>query len=113
MPPPKAYPTERRGRKASGLPPATISPATTAGSPGQAWEETHGNGPGSLAGLAATTARTLLRNRAAKQDDRAMHAFTSGLRAGRGQSAGGAPAASAAPGLRLFVRQPLTESGDE
>ena len=78
----------------------------------QAWEETHGSPTGSLAGLSATTARTLLKNRAATQDDRVVHAFMSGLRTGRGQAAGGAPVVSEAPGLRLFVRQPLTESGD-
>jgi hypothetical protein len=79
----------------------------------QAWEETHGSASGSLAGLAATTARTLLKNRAATQDDRCAHAFLGGLRAGRGLVAGAVPAAAAAAGLRLFVRQPLTESGDE
>ena len=77
----------------------------------QACEELQGGVSGTLAGLSVATARTLLKNRAATQDDRLAHAFATGLRAGRGKAVV-APEAGTEPGLRLFVRQPLTESGD-
>jgi len=75
----------------------------------QAHEEAHGQPTASLAGLAAQTARTLLKNRAATPDDRAAHAFAAGLRAARGDQPAAAPQRQ---GLRLFVRQPFTESGE-
>jgi len=55
----------------------------------------------SLVELSIETARTLLKNRAATPESRLWHAFLAGTRA----------AAPAARPLRLFIRQPLTESG--
>jgi carbamoyl-phosphate synthase large subunit len=75
----------------------------------QAHEEAHGRPTSSFVGLAAQTARTLLKNRAATPPDRATHAFLTGLRLARG--AAGTPEPTE-PGLRLFVRQPFTESGE-
>jgi carbamoyl-phosphate synthase large subunit len=77
----------------------------------QAHEEAHGLPTASYAGFAAQTARTLLKNRAATQPDRALHAFLVGLRMGSGGAASPAADADAGNGLRLFVRQPFTESG--
>jgi carbamoyl-phosphate synthase large subunit len=75
----------------------------------QAHEEAHGRPTASFAGLAAQTARTLMKNRAARQPDRATHAFLAGLRAARGATGTPLPTQD---GLRLFVRQPFTESGE-
>ena len=75
----------------------------------QAHEEAHGRPAASFVGLAAQTARTLLKNRAATQSDRASHAFLAGLRLARG---GVGTPVSSDTGLRLFVRQPFTESGE-
>ena len=75
----------------------------------QAHEEAHGSPTTSVAVQAMQAARTLLKNRAATQADRASHAFLSGLRTGRGQAA---PAEQGDTSLRLFVRQPFTESGE-
>lgn len=78
----------------------------------QAHEEAHASPGTSYAALAMTTARTLLKNRAALQADRATHAFLAGLRMAR-DPASATPADAAAGGpLRLFVRQPFTESGE-
>ena len=78
----------------------------------QSHEDAHGLPTASYAGLAAQTARTLLKNRAATPPDRALHAFLAGLRMGSGSAGASAPdAADAGTGLRLFVRQPFTESG--
>ncbi|HEX6703133.1 MAG TPA: hypothetical protein VF169_00120 [Albitalea sp.] len=64
---------------------------------------------GSLVADSIATARTLLKNRAARQDDRLWHAFMAGERAGRATAGFEVPAQDA--GLKLFIRQPLTESG--
>ncbi|MGN6525646.1 MAG: hypothetical protein ACTHL8_04605 [Burkholderiaceae bacterium] len=78
----------------------------------QSHEDAHGLPTASYAGLAAQTARTLLKNRAATPPDRALHAFLAGLRMGSGSAGAPAPdAADAGTGLRVFVRQPFTESG--
>jgi len=74
----------------------------------QAHEEAHGRPAASFAAQAMQAARTLLKNRAATQSDRASHAFLSGLRVARPA----APAETADTALRLFVRQPFTESGE-
>jgi carbamoyl-phosphate synthase large subunit len=78
----------------------------------QAHEEAHGRAADSFAALAQQAARTLLKNRAATQADRASHAFLSGLRVARGAAAPAAADESGAPALRLFIRQPFTESGE-
>jgi len=75
----------------------------------QAHEEAHGTPATSFAAQAVQTARTLLKNRAATQADRASHAFLSGLRVARDAAA---PADTSETALRLFVRQPFTESGE-
>ena len=64
---------------------------------------------GSLAAAAVDEARALLKNRAARQDDRQWHAFMAGARAGRATAGFAAPVDTAE--LKLFIRQPLTESG--
>ena len=78
----------------------------------QAHEESHGRPQVSFAGLAMQTARTLLKNRAATQADRATHAFLAGLRLARDPAACSPFDEAAETGLRLFVRQPFTESGE-
>jgi carbamoyl-phosphate synthase large subunit len=72
----------------------------------------------SLVDASVRKARTLLKNRAASHDCRLWHAFSAGARAARAPGAmelrGQRPQAHAGQGetaLRLFVRQPLTESG--
>jgi hypothetical protein len=65
---------------------------------------------GSLAAASVDEARALLKNRAASQPDRLWHAFMAGARAGRATTGFAAPAADTAE-LKLFIRQPLTESG--
>jgi carbamoyl-phosphate synthase large subunit len=75
----------------------------------QAHEEAHGTPATSFAAQAVQAARTLLKNRAATQADRASHAFLSGLRVARDAAA---PAGTSETALRLFVRQPFTESGE-
>ena len=75
----------------------------------QAHEETHGRPATSFAAQAMQAARTLLKNRAATQADRATHAFLSGLRVAREAVP---PSAANETALRLFVRQPFTESGE-
>lgn len=75
----------------------------------QAHEETHGRAATSFAAHAMQAARTLLKNRAATQADRASHAFLSGLRLARPAVP---PSQAREGGLRLFVRQPFTESGE-
>jgi len=65
---------------------------------------------GALAAAAIDEARALLKNRAASQGDRLWHAFMAGARAGRATAGFAAPAAATAE-LKLFIRQPLTESG--
>lgn len=62
---------------------------------------------GSLAQAAVDKARVLLKNRAATPQDRLWHAFKAGARAGNGFAE---PATDTAA-LKLFIRQPLTESG--
>lgn len=62
---------------------------------------------GSLAQAAVDKARVLLKNRAALPQDRLWHAFAAGARAG---NAFAEPAADTTA-LKLFIRQPLTESG--
>jgi len=66
---------------------------------------------GSLVAASIDAARTLLKNRAAQQDDRLWHAFRAGERAGRTEPGFATPTNDTA--LKLFVRQPLTESGLE
>jgi hypothetical protein len=78
----------------------------------QAHEESHGRPEASFAGLAMQTARTLLKNRAATQADRATHAFLAGLRLARDPVASSSLDETVETGLRLFVRQPFTESGE-
>ena len=75
----------------------------------QAHEDAHGRAATSFAAQAMQAARTLLKNRAAAQADRASHAFLSGLRAAGGAAV---PPETSEAGLRLFVRQPFTESGE-
>jgi hypothetical protein len=75
----------------------------------QAHEETHGRPATSFAAQAMQAARTLLKNRAATQADRASHAFLVGLRLAREPVP---PSQSSERALRLFVRQPFTESGE-
>jgi carbamoyl-phosphate synthase large subunit len=65
--------------------------------------------PGSLATASIEQARALLKNRAATQRDRILHAFRCGARAARGTGST-CPDDSEAP-LNLFIRQPFTESG--
>ena len=62
---------------------------------------------GSLAQAAVEKARALLKNRAATQQDRLWHAFAAGARAGSTFTAQAADTSA----LKLFIRQPLTESG--
>ena len=78
----------------------------------QAHEESAGELPGSMAASSVRVGRALLKNRAATQPDRVWHAFTSGLRVGRGPTAPWVvPEPHQAPAaLKLFIRQPLTES---
>lgn len=77
-----------------------------------------------LALKAIEQARALLKNRAASQADRLSHAFEAGQRAASGGTRAGAASASVSPRarhadsgrsakspLKLFVRQPFTESG--
>jgi len=78
----------------------------------QAHEEALGGPEASFAQLALQTARTLLKNRAATQADRSVHAFLAGLRLAGGRVAAPPAADSAEAALRLFVRQPFTESGE-
>jgi len=78
----------------------------------QGHEETHASPATSLFDLAMQAARTLLKNRAATQADRAAHAFLAGLRAARAPTALMSFDEPAALDLRLFVRQPFTESGE-
>jgi hypothetical protein len=83
-----------------------------------AHEAAHGKVPGALAARAVAEARTLLKNRAASAQTRQWKAFSAGLRAGRPAAAGAGmvpPAVmhgAAERPLKLFVRQPFTESGD-
>jgi len=77
----------------------------------QAHEEAHARPGASYAAQAMQAARTLLKNRAATQADRATHAFLSGLRIAR-DPAQATTLESADTALRLFVRQPFTESGE-
>ena len=78
----------------------------------QAHEESHARPQASFAALAMETARTLLKNRAATQADRATHAFLAGLRLARAPAVGPSFDEPAETRLRLFVRQPFTESGE-
>lgn len=78
----------------------------------QAHEEAHASPASSFIAQAVTTARTLLKNRAATQADRASHAFLAGLRMARDPAAAAPGDAPADGPLRLFVRQPFTESGE-
>jgi|GEM_PF-986093 len=93
--------------------------------------------PRSLVTAASKAARTLLKNRAAHQHGRLWHAFMAGAHAGRATAGfdqttdrrssapslplhgagpeaarGGSSSAEDTTSLRLFVRQPLTESGE-
>jgi hypothetical protein len=72
--------------------------------------------PGSLASAAVDEARTLLKNRAASPHWRLWQAFTAGARAARATAgfadACHAPRAADVAPLKLFIRQPLTESGE-
>ncbi|HEY9067748.1 MAG TPA: hypothetical protein VIO33_22380 [Burkholderiaceae bacterium] len=65
---------------------------------------------GTLVAASIASARVLLKNRAAPQSDRLRYAFRAGERAGRA-SPGLATSAQDAD-LKLFIRQPLTESGE-
>lgn len=73
---------------------------------------------GSLVAAAVREARALLKNRAAGHEDRLWHAFHSGARAARALASfeppRHAPQADTPVdrALKLFVRQPLTESGE-
>jgi len=78
----------------------------------QGHEETHAGPAASFASMALQAARTLLKNRAATQADRASHAFLAGLRAARAPAAPMSCDEPVPVGLRLFVRQPFTESGE-
>jgi len=78
----------------------------------QGHEEAHAAPAASFVSMALQAARTLLKNRAATQADRAAHAFLAGLRAARAPAAPMSSDESAPSGLRLFVRQPFTESGE-
>ena len=64
---------------------------------------------GSLVSASIDSARALLKNRAAQHSDRLCYAFRAGERAGRANPGLATPAADAE--LKLFIRQPLTESG--
>lgn len=77
---------------------------------------------GSLVAAAVREARALMKNRAARHEDRLWHAFSAGARAARA-TAGlemplqapplqGAAEKTTDRALKLFVRQPLTESGE-
>lgn len=66
---------------------------------------------GSLAAASIDTARALLKNRAALQSDRLWHAFTAGERAGRATAGFASSEEQAA--LKLFIRQPFTESNPQ
>ena len=77
----------------------------------QAHEETHASPATSFAALAMEAARTLLKNRAATSADRASCAFLAGLRVARGPSLSMSFDEPLPDTLRLFVRQPFTESG--
>jgi hypothetical protein len=55
-------------------------------------------------------ARTLMKNRAASQHDRIWHAFLAGTRAGNAHAY--PVAANDANDFKVFIRQPLTESGE-
>ncbi|HEY8976576.1 MAG TPA: hypothetical protein VIN75_20345 [Burkholderiaceae bacterium] len=78
----------------------------------QGHEETHAGPATSFVAMALQAARTLLKNRAATQADRASHAFLAGLRVARAPAVPESPDEPASGGLRLFVRQPFTESGE-
>lgn len=65
---------------------------------------------GTLLAQSVEQARTLMKNRAADQNDRAWHAFLAGARAA---GAFDTPAAAnEAQEFNLFIRQPFTESGE-
>jgi hypothetical protein len=67
----------------------------------------------SLVGASIQHARALMKNRAASQEDRLWHAFAAGARAARASASFGPPGVDDgrdAP-LKLFIRQPFTESG--
>jgi carbamoyl-phosphate synthase large subunit len=66
---------------------------------------------GTLAEAAARQALVLLKNRAATQADRQRHAFLAGERAARWPTSS-ATSTPRTEGLKLFVRQPFTESGE-
>jgi len=78
----------------------------------QAHEETHAGAATSFVALALDAARTLLKNRAATQADRASCAFLAGLRVARGPALALSSDEPPQDVLRLFVRQPFTESGE-
>jgi hypothetical protein len=102
LPPPSGQPGDQSRERGQ------IAAAFLAGV-AQAHEEAHGRPANSFAAQAVQTARTLLKNRAATQADRASHAFLDGLRLAR---AAAAPSEASDSALRLFVRQPFTESGE-
>ncbi len=81
----------------------------------QAQEERAGEKPGAMAAASVRVGRALLKNRASLQADRVWHAFMAGLRLARGpgdpRTAGIARTDPEA--LKLFIRQPFTESGQE
>jgi hypothetical protein len=62
-----------------------------------------------LVSASILTARALLKNRAARHPGRLWHAFVSGMQAARAEVHEATPAVEIAP-LRLFIRQPFTES---
>jgi hypothetical protein len=64
---------------------------------------------GTLVAASIDAARALLKNRATQHSDRVWSAFRAGERAGRAGPGVATPAQDAA--LKLFIRQPLTESG--
>ena len=81
----------------------------------QAQEERAGEMPGAMAAASVRVGRALLKNRASLQADRIWHAFMAGLRLARGPGDPGAAcdARTDPTALKLFIRQPFTESGQE
>jgi hypothetical protein len=68
----------------------------------------------SLVSASIQQARALMKNRAASQEDRLWHAFTAGARAARASASFDLPTGhdDGAEPLKLFIRQPFTESGE-
>lgn len=107
-------PSDRPGNQS--LPRQQLSAAYLAGV-AAAQEEMLLQKRGSLVEASIREARALLKNRAASQESRASHAFAAGVRAARGVATVDAPRTTGiatpdtAQALKLFIRQPFTESG--